>query len=79
MCEARALVDEQVFVLSRMGASRRALALIVEARRDVPRALEFVRRQRDDELWGELIDWALKSPETTGACVCGGGGGAGGC
>lgn len=57
----------QVYILSRMGNSRRALAIIIEQRRDIPRALEFVRRQCDDDLWGELIGWALRGPETTGA------------
>ncbi|GBF95415.1 hypothetical protein Rsub_08377 [Raphidocelis subcapitata] len=66
VCEARGLVDEQVYILSRMGNSREALALIIERRRDVPRAIEFVRRQADGELWSELIEWALRSPETTG-------------
>jgi hypothetical protein len=57
----------QVYILSRMGNSRQALALIIEQRRDIPRAIEFVRRQRDDDLWEALIAWALKTPETTGA------------
>ena len=29
-------------------------------------AIEFVRGQRDDELWEQLMSWALGSPETTG-------------
>jgi hypothetical protein len=32
-------------------------------------AIEFVRSQRDDELWDHLISWALSSPDTTGALL----------
>lgn len=60
----------QVYILSRMGSSRAALALIIEKLSDVPRAIEFVRQQRDDELVDELIDWALASADTTGVLMC---------
>jgi hypothetical protein len=56
----------QVYVLSRMGNSRAALRLIIRNQQDIPRAIEFVRLQRDEELWEELIDWALSSADTTG-------------
>lgn len=49
-----------------MGNSRAALRLIIRAQQDIPRAIEFVRLQRDEELWEELIDWALSSADTTG-------------
>ena len=57
----------QVYILSRMGNTRAALALIIERLQDIPRAIDFVRAQRDDELVEELIDWALRSADTTGA------------
>lgn len=57
----------QVYVLSRMGNSRAALRLIIRNQQDIPRAIEFVRLQQDEELWEELIDWALSSADTTGA------------
>jgi len=38
LCEARGLVREQVFVLGRMGASHRALELIIRRLADVPQA-----------------------------------------
>lgn len=60
-----------MYILSRMGNSRQALGLIIESRRDVPRAIEFVRRQADDDLWAELIAWALRAPETTGGGALG--------
>lgn len=55
-----------MYVLSRMGNSRAALRLIISAQQDIPRAIEFVRLQRDEELWEELIDWALGNADTTG-------------
>lgn len=57
----------QVYVLSRMGNSAAALQLIIRNQQDIPKAIEFVRLQRDEELWEELIDWALSSADTTGA------------
>lgn len=53
-------------MLSRMGNSRAALRLIISKQQDIPRAIEFVRLQQDEELWEELIDWALSSADTTG-------------
>lgn len=38
LCEERGLVREQVFVLGRMGASHRALELIIRRLADVPQA-----------------------------------------
>ena len=38
LCEQRGLVSEQVFVLGRMGASHRALELIIRRLADVPQA-----------------------------------------
>ncbi|GIL59328.1 hypothetical protein Vafri_14226 [Volvox africanus] len=69
ICEARGLVSEQVFVLGRMGNADQALRLIIDRLGDIPRAIDFVVGQRDDELWGRLIDWALGSSETTGALL----------
>lgn len=60
------VVTLQVYILSRMGNNRAALALIIERLQDIPRAIEFVRAQRDEELVEELIDWALRSADTTG-------------
>ena len=56
----------QVFLLGRMGNALRALHLIIDKLGDIPRAIDFVRSQRDDELWEQLISWALSSPDTTG-------------
>lgn len=43
--------------------------VIIERLSDVPYAIDFVRRQSDEELWERLIDWALRQPDTTGECA----------
>ena len=67
--ESRGLVPELVYILGRMGNARRALHLIVEQLRDMPRAIAFVQAQRDDDLWELLITLALASPAMTGAAA----------
>ncbi|KAL6759854.1 hypothetical protein V8C86DRAFT_1228689 [Haematococcus lacustris] len=69
ICEERGLVAEQVFILGRMGNASHALHLIIEKLGDIPQAIEFVRGQRDQELWEHLMAWALSSPDTTGALL----------
>ncbi|KAG1680753.1 hypothetical protein FOA52_008086 [Chlamydomonas sp. UWO 241] len=58
-----------VYILGRMGSSRQALHLIIEKLGDIPQAIDFVRAQRDEELWDYLITWALGSSETTGSLM----------
>ncbi|KAF5836122.1 hypothetical protein DUNSADRAFT_6375 [Dunaliella salina] len=69
VCEEHNMVAEQVYLLGRMGNASRALHLIINKLEDIPQAIEFVRGQRDDELWEQLMSWALGSPETTGALL----------
>ncbi|KAK2079677.1 hypothetical protein QBZ16_002072 [Prototheca wickerhamii] len=59
VCERHGLVRERVYVLSRMGATDRALRAIVLDLRDIPAAVTFAREQRDDELWALLLDLGL--------------------
>lgn len=42
-----------------MGSSRQALALILDLRRDVGAALDFVAASGDPELWPLLLDQAI--------------------
>ncbi|KAJ2813134.1 Vacuolar protein sorting-associated protein 41 [Coemansia furcata] len=63
ICEERGLVPEMVFVLGRMGDNHRALMLIIERLRDVPRAIEFAREQNDPELWSDLMVYSRDKPE----------------
>ncbi|MEW5317234.1 MAG: hypothetical protein WDW38_008551 [Sanguina aurantia] len=69
ICEEKGMVPEQVFIQGRMGNASQALQLIIHKLADIPQAIEFVRGQHDDKLWGELMDWALESADTTGALL----------
>jgi hypothetical protein len=69
ICESKGLVQEMVFILGRMGNARQALHLIMEKLADIPQAIEFVKTQRDDELWEELITMSLTSPRMVGSLL----------
>ncbi|KAJ2803540.1 Vacuolar protein sorting-associated protein 41 [Coemansia guatemalensis] len=63
ICEERNLVPEMVFILGRMGDNHRALMLIIDRLRDVPRAIEFAKEQNDPELWNDLVMYSRDKPE----------------
>nr|NP_001071945.1 zinc finger protein [Ciona intestinalis]BAE93330.1 zinc finger protein [Ciona intestinalis] len=63
ICKERGYVDEQVFLLSRMGNASGALALITQNEENVGRAVEFCKEQNDSELWLELINRSIHKPE----------------
>ncbi len=69
VCEKNGLVREQVYILGRMGDTKKALALIVDGLGDIDQAIEFVQSQRDDDLWDEVINKSLKSPHLVGALL----------
>ncbi|KAM0945251.1 putative chromatin regulator PHD family [Dioscorea sansibarensis] len=66
ICMRKNLLREQVFVLGRMGNSKKALAVIINKLEDIEEAVEFVTMQHDDELWEELIKLCLRKPEMVG-------------
>ncbi|KAJ0963912.1 hypothetical protein J5N97_029034 [Dioscorea zingiberensis] len=66
ICVRNNLLREQVFVLGRMGNSKKALAVIINKLEDIEEAVEFVTMQHDDELWEELIKLCLRKPEMVG-------------
>ena len=49
-----------------VGTFRPACSFITNILNLSEQAIEFVRSQRDEELWDYLITWALGSSETTG-------------
>ncbi|KAK9816865.1 hypothetical protein WJX72_006282 [[Myrmecia] bisecta] len=69
VCEARGRVREMVFILGRMGATHKALHLIIQQLADIPQAVEFVQMQRDEELWELLISLVLGSADLTGSLL----------
>ncbi|XP_047317106.1 vacuolar protein sorting-associated protein 41 homolog [Impatiens glandulifera] len=66
ICVQRDLLKEQVFILGRMGNSKKALSVIINNLGDIAEAIEFVSMQQDDELWEELIKQCLNKPEMVG-------------
>ncbi|XP_059151993.1 vacuolar protein sorting-associated protein 41 homolog isoform X2 [Physella acuta] len=62
-CEARDYVNEQVFLLGRMGNLTQALKLITEKLQDVNHAIQFCMEQADEELWENLIEYAMGNPK----------------
>lgn len=61
-CEVRDYVKEQVFLLGRMGNLTQALKLIMERLHDVEHAIQFCMERADQELWGNLVDYAMDKP-----------------
>ncbi|CAM9884551.1 unnamed protein product, partial [Phaeothamnion confervicola] len=61
-CERRRppLYDEMVFILGKLGGTRRALNILLERIGNVQRAIEFVE-SHDKELWYQLIDYSLRN------------------
>ncbi|XP_069586361.1 vacuolar protein sorting-associated protein 41 homolog isoform X2 [Ranitomeya imitator] len=62
ICHQRNFVEETVYLLSRMGNSRRALQMIMEELKDVDKAIEFAKEQDDAELWEDLILYSIDKP-----------------
>ncbi|XP_047319698.1 vacuolar protein sorting-associated protein 41 homolog [Impatiens glandulifera] len=69
ICLQKGLLREQVFILGRMGNSKKALAVIINNLGDIAEAIEFVSMQQDDELWEELIKQCLNKPEMVGVLL----------
>uniref|UniRef100_A0A2P2MIW4 Vacuolar protein sorting-associated protein 41 homolog n=1 Tax=Rhizophora mucronata TaxID=61149 RepID=A0A2P2MIW4_RHIMU len=69
VCVKRDLLREQVFVLGRMGNSKKALAVIINKLGDIEEAVEFVSMQHDDDLWEELVKQCLNKPEMVGVLL----------
>lgn len=45
-----------------MGNTKHALQLITNELRDVDQAIEFCKEHNDEELWEDLIDYAIDKP-----------------
>ena len=52
-------MDEQIFILSRIGSTREALNLITEDQMDIHRAIEFCKEHDDPDLWKDLVGKSL--------------------
>lgn len=61
-CESYKYDDELVHLYSKTGQTKRALYLIIERLRDVPKAIAFARSQDDPDLWADLLDYSMDKP-----------------
>lgn len=69
VCREHELVQEQVYVLGRMGAHREALGLMLGSLKDIKGAIDFVRQSREPELWQALLTHAMASPSLVDALL----------
>ncbi|KAF2858857.1 hypothetical protein K470DRAFT_250318 [Piedraia hortae CBS 480.64] len=60
LCEERHYIPELVYILSKIGQTRRALFLIIDELGDVHQAIEFAKSH--DELWDDLLDYSMDKP-----------------
>eukprot|EP00127_Corallochytrium_limacisporum_P002035 Clim_evm23s99 gene=Clim_evmTU23s99 len=63
LCEKRRFVPEMIFLLSRMGANKKALQIMIDYSNDVTQAIEFAKEQDDAELWQDLINFSIDKPD----------------
>jgi len=61
--QERNLVPEIVYILERMGQTKKALQLVLHAIKDVDQAIEFCKRHNDKDLWEDLIQFSLNKQE----------------
>lgn len=69
ICEANALVDELVYLLGRIGQNKKALKLIVEELEDPEKAINFAKRQNDQETWSTVLDYSFSRPKYIKALI----------
>ena len=63
------LHEEMVFILGRMGGKRNtmeALTIMIDHLGDVAKAIEFVEREGDEDLWTELVSRCVVNPKLVG-------------
>uniref|UniRef100_T1JD77 Vps41 beta-propeller domain-containing protein n=1 Tax=Strigamia maritima TaxID=126957 RepID=T1JD77_STRMM len=63
VCRQYSRINEQVFLLGRIGNSKQALQLITDKLNDINGAIEFCKEYDDRELWDDLISYSLDKPE----------------
>jgi hypothetical protein len=63
VCEQRHFVPELVYLLSKTGQTKKALFLIIDELKDVVQAISFVKEQKDDDLWEDLLEYSMSRPK----------------
>lgn len=62
VCETRHFTTELIYLLSKMGQTKRALNLILSDLKDVTQAISFAKSQNDPDLWEDLLDYSMDKP-----------------
>ncbi|KAI9371165.1 hypothetical protein BJX61DRAFT_543907 [Aspergillus egyptiacus] len=62
ICEQHHFTPELIYLLSKMGQTKRALNLILSDLKDVSQAIAFAKTQDDPDLWEDLVDYSMDKP-----------------
>ncbi|KAL4946149.1 hypothetical protein BDV06DRAFT_160627 [Aspergillus oleicola] len=62
ICEQSRFTAELIYLLSKMGQTKRALNLILSDLKDVSQAIAFAKSQDDPDLWEDLVDYSMDKP-----------------
>ncbi|EAW09696.1 CLH domain-containing protein [Aspergillus clavatus NRRL 1] len=62
VCESRRFTSELIYLLSKMGQTKKALNLILSDLKDVSQAISFAKSQDDPDLWEDLLDYSMDKP-----------------
>jgi hypothetical protein len=63
ICEQRHFTQELIYLLSKVGQTKRALNLILSDLKDVSQAISFAKTQDDPDLWEDLLDYSMDKPK----------------
>jgi hypothetical protein len=63
ICEEHKFIPELIYLLSKMGQTKRALNLILSDLKDVSQAISFAKSQEDSDLWEDLLDYSMDKPK----------------
>lgn len=69
LCESSGLVDELVYLLGKIGESKRALSLIVDELGEPEKAIVFAKSQNNKETWDLLLDKSAGRPNFIKALI----------
>ena len=69
VCEHRHFIPELVYLLSKTGQTKKALFLIIDELNDVVQAISFVKDQKDDDLWEDLLEYSMSRPKFISALL----------
>ncbi|KAB8232832.1 uncharacterized protein BDW43DRAFT_278744 [Aspergillus alliaceus] len=62
ICEGLRFTPELIYLLSKMGQTKRALNLILSELKDVSQAISFAKSQGEPDLWEDLLDYSMDKP-----------------